>query len=647
VSIGRIAISVVVALGGAAASAGVSVAQDEPVTLTVGLNQDLDSPNVTAGYLVSSFELWTLQYATLTDKASDDFGIIPGLAESWEGSADGLTYTYTLREGLTWSDGEPLTADDIAYTINRSRDEEWLNHSATTANLEATVIDERTVEITTSVPDPKLPVMDVYIVPQHIYEPISAEDVLTYDALDGVGSGPYTLEEWQQGQSWTMVANPSYYGWQGNDPAIDRVVFRIFENGEAMAAALQAGEIDAAHNIPSSSFDALDADPDIVAVAGQQGGFSELAMNAGQSGLGDGHPALLDVTVRQAINKAIDRDLLLERVVLGLGERGTTMSVSPDPSWQPEVPAEMSLDFDPAAANQMLDDAGYLDTDGNGVREMPDGGRELEFRYAQRTESELEPVVAEFITGWLADIGIATTIEPYDDSALTRVIGAGEYDLFVWGWTPFVDPDPMLSYFTCDGISTGPDSSYTNDANWCSEEYDRLYAEQNVELDPERRREIVHEMLLMFYEAAPYAVLFEDADLQAYRTDRFDGWTQQPSEIGPVLFSNTSPSYVQLRPAGEAAPVDTTVASTSPGGTTAPGAPTATGGTSGERTPTTTAASGESPVTTAGDDEASGDDGDDGGGGAGVIVAIVVAVVVVGLGGWMVMRRRGSQDDRE
>ncbi len=122
-----------------------AAAQDESrITLTVGLIQDLDSPNVTAGYLVSSFELWNLQYATLTDKAADDFATIPGLAESWEASDDGLTYTYTLREGLKWSDGEPLTAEDIAWTINTSRDQEWINHSATTVNLDATAIDDRT-----------------------------------------------------------------------------------------------------------------------------------------------------------------------------------------------------------------------------------------------------------------------------------------------------------------------------------------------------------------------------------------------------------------------------------------------------------------------------------------------------------------------
>lgn len=632
--IGRIAVSVVVALGGVGASfAGASAQDGGDVTLTIGLQQDLDSPNVTAGFLVSAFELWTLQYATLTDKAADDFETIPGLAESWEASADGLTFTYTLREGLTWSDGEPLTADDIAYTINRSRDEEWINHSATTTNLEATAIDERTLEIVSSVPDPKLPTMDVYIIPRHIYEPLSADDVTTYDALDGVGSGPYTLDEWQPGESWTMVVNPSYYGWEGREPAIDRLVFRLFENGEAMVAALQAGEIDAAHLVPSESFDSLDADEDIVGVVGQQGGFSELGMNNMAGGIGDGHPALLDVTVRQAINKAIDRDTLFDRIILGLGERGTTISPSADPKWQPEVPDDISLAFDPEGANQMLEEAGYLDTNGDGVREMPGGGRDLTLRYAQRSESELEPALSEFIPGYLEDIGIATEIAVYDDSELTEQIGAGTYDLFSWGWTPFVDPDPMLSYFTCDQVTTDVANILYNDANWCSEEYDALYEQQKVELDPARRVEIVHEMLLHFYEQAPYVVLFEDADLQAYRTDRFEGWVQQPSEIGPVLFTNTSPTYVQLRPVGEGA--------ASPSTTVAEG----TAGTAGERTagtaPDATDAAGVSPTTTAESD----DDGD--GGSAGLIVAIVAAVALLGVGAWLVARRRGSREDRE
>ncbi|MEZ5226535.1 MAG: ABC transporter substrate-binding protein [Acidimicrobiales bacterium] len=219
-----------------------------------------------------------------------------------------------------------------------------------------------------------------------------------------------------------------------------------------------------------------------MAIKGSQGGFSELGMNAGAGGIGDGHPALLDKTVRQAIAHAIDRDTLFDRVLLGLGEKGTVLVPSVDPFWKPALPADLEFAFDPALANSMLEDAGYVDTDGDGVREMPGGGQPLNLRYVQRSESTSEPQLTEFITGWLEDIGIATTVEVFDDSQLTDVVSAGEFDLFSWGWTPYVDPDPMLSYFTCAQVSYAADDYGYNDANWCTPEYDALYDQQHVEL---------------------------------------------------------------------------------------------------------------------------------------------------------------------
>ncbi len=217
---------------------GSASAQDEKVVLTIGLTNDVDTLNPVVGVEVPDYEVWNMMYATLTDKDADDFHTIPGLAESWEGSDDGLTYTYTLREGLKWSDGQPLTAEDVAYTVNRSREEEWLNYSSTTGNITATAPDERTVVLTSSVPDPKLPTMDVYIVPKHIFEKQNAKQITKYQALEGVGSGPFVIRELKRGQFWRLEANPNY--WAGA-PAVDEVVFRLFTNQDAMVAALLAG----------------------------------------------------------------------------------------------------------------------------------------------------------------------------------------------------------------------------------------------------------------------------------------------------------------------------------------------------------------------------------------------------------------------
>ena len=176
-----------------------AVAQEggKPV-LTIGLQQGIDNMNPIRGYTVAAFEAWNMQYATLTDKKAEDFSIEPGLAESWEG--DGREYTYKLRPNLKWSDGQPLTAEDVAWTINTSREEEWLNHFATTGNLTAEAISDTEVKVTSDVDDPKLPILDVYILPEHVYGEFDKKGRQKFDGETDVGSGPFNLDEFKKGQ---------------------------------------------------------------------------------------------------------------------------------------------------------------------------------------------------------------------------------------------------------------------------------------------------------------------------------------------------------------------------------------------------------------------------------------------------------------
>jgi peptide/nickel transport system substrate-binding protein len=563
---------------------------DKPVVFDVGDPQGIDSMNPLIGVTVAAYEAWNIQYATLTDKAASDFHTIPGLAKSWKESDGGKTWTYTLRDGLKWSDGQPLTAEDIAWTINTSRDEEWINHSATTVNLDATAEDDTTLVVKSKVPDPKLPTLDVYILPKHIWSKMNADKRGKYDATDGVGSGPFVLEQFEKGQFARFRANKYFWG---GKPAVDKVVLRKFNNPDAMVAALKTGELDAAEDIPGAAFDQLAKDDNIQTIEGNQGAMSEVAINGGD-GLKKPHPALLDLRVRQAIAHAIDKKTLVARVLNGHGTTTETISTSPDPKWTPEIPADQVYDFDLDKAKQILEDAGYKDTNGDGVREMPRGGKPLNFVYYVRSDGETAPKIAEFVTGWLKEIGIDTTNKVADDSQLTTIIGKGDYDMFSWGWTPFVDPDPMLSYFTCDQVASDPKdpTNYYNDANYCDPEYDKLYQQQKVELDRGKREEIVHQMLTRFQQNATYDVLYTYPDTQAYVRGRFEGFVRQPAKIGPVVYSNTSPSYALLKPV-----------SASSGG--------------------------------------------DDGGGSGTIIAIIVAAALA-LGALLfVMRRRRTADERE
>jgi peptide/nickel transport system substrate-binding protein len=557
----------------------------------VGDPQGIDSMNPLIGVTVAAYEAWNIHYPTLTDKAAEDFSTTPGLAESWEESDGGRTWTYTMKPNLKWSDGEPLTAEDVAWTVNTSRDEAWINHSSVTGNLEAEATDDTTLVIRSKVPDPKLPTMDVYVLPEHVWGELSEDERGTYDATEGVGGGPFVLEEFKKGQFARFRANPNYHGGR---PQVDEVVLRKFNNPDAMVAALRTGDIDAAQDIPGAAFDQLAQDDNIQTVEGNQGSMTEVGINGGD-GLAKPHPALLDQSVRQAIGHAIDKETIVARVLNGHGEVAHTLSVSPDPAWTPDIPEDQVFDFDLDKANSMLEEAGYRDTDGDGIREMPGGGRPLNFEYMVRSDGETGPEIAEFVTGWLREIGIATTEKVEDDSQLTTTIGKGDYDMFAWGWTPFVDPDPMLSYFTCDQLASDPDdpTNYYNDANHCDEEYDRLYEQQKVELDEERRVELVHEMLTRFQQSGTYHVLYTEPDLQAYVKDRWEGFVRQPAETGPVLYSNSSPSYARLK-----------VASASSGG------------------------------------------GDDSGGSGGIIAIVVAVVLALALGGWMLSRRR-TADERE
>ena len=153
-------------------------------------------------------------YATLTDKAAKDFSTIPGLAESWKGSKDKLTWTYKLRDGLKWSDGKPLTSEDIAWTINTARKEEWLNHSAVVANLTARAPDPTTVVIETSVPDPKLPTMDVYILPKHIWGKMSPDRARQVRGRGRRGLGPVRAGQVREGPVRALQGQPQLLGRQ-------------------------------------------------------------------------------------------------------------------------------------------------------------------------------------------------------------------------------------------------------------------------------------------------------------------------------------------------------------------------------------------------------------------------------------------------
>jgi len=543
----------------------------DPVVFTVGMLSDVDSLNPFTGVLAESYEIFQLQYATLMQPSSADFTPAPGLAESWEESADGKTWTYTLRPDLVWSDGTPLTANDVAYTFNRileGRYEQrnYGNYVRNITSVEAT--DDRTVVMTVSAPSPIMERLAVYILPEHVWSGVDAKAVKSFaNEPEGeplVGSGPFLVAERRTGQFIRLVANDSYYAGR---PKVDELVFRIYNNPDALGQALIKGEVDFATGLTADVFSTLEGQEGITTYAGDYSGFNELAFNMGAATadgkpIGDGNPHLQDQQVRLAISHAIDRQQMVDKILNGYGTPGSTII--------PPLYTTLHIDpgtqtYDPALANQILDDASYA-MGPDGVRVGPDGVP-MKYRLFVRTDSDSSVKSGEYFKSYLAAIGIEAEIKPVDENALFEIIGRGEFDMFEWGWVVEPDPDYQLSTFTCakrsyeDGGEIYADLS---DSFYCNEEYDQLYAAQSEETDQTARADIVKQMQQILYDAVPYVVTYYYDNLEAYRSDRFTGFVGQPEGSGSLLFQYGVYTYTNVAPVSADSGGDTT-ASPSPG----------------------------------------------------------------------------------
>lgn len=509
-------------------------------TFTIGLTQDIDSTNPFTGIAAASYEIYQLQYDTITGYAAKDFSTVPSLAESWSPSANGLVWTFHLRPGVRWSDGTPLTASDVAYTFNRVikgtyEQTNWFNYVANVTKVVAT--DPTTVVVTVKKPTPVMYHISIPILPEHIWSKISEKAVANFanEPTPGhpiVGSGPFMLTQVVKGQFIRMERNPYYWG---PPTHIDHLVFRVFNNQDSMAQALQRGEIDFADSLDPGVFNALKSNDKITTVDAKYSGFDEIAMNTGAAlddgtPIGNGNPALKDVRVRQAISYAMDMSTIVKKVYGGYGQVGSSI-IPPIYANLHYDPGPTAYTFDLAKANQILDAAGYT-KGSDGIRRDPNTGKELNFRLYGRSSSDTSEHTVQYAAGWLKQIGIATTLKMVSEDALTEFIGQGNYDMFEWGWVVEPDPDYQLSTFTCASRSykdSGTIYANLSDSFYCNKEYDALYAQQATQINLAQRTATVKQMQKMLYDAAPYAITAYYDDLEAYRSDRWTNFRPQPA----------------------------------------------------------------------------------------------------------------------
>ncbi|HEX2182326.1 MAG TPA: ABC transporter substrate-binding protein, partial [Rubrobacteraceae bacterium] len=538
-------------LGATGAAAQEEGSKDEKQVLRIGSTNDIDGFNPFKIVEIPSFEVMDLNYDLLVDFSEKDSSPVPGLADSWETSEDGLTWTFHLNKEAKWHDGEDVTSEDVAYTFNRILEEEkglFIDYVSQIESIETP--DEDTVVFKTKDPSVQMLSMYVYILPKHIWEDVPAGETKSFENEPAVGTGPFQAVEWRKGQFARLEANPDY---SRGAPHIDEIIFQFYDNDDTMVQAFRNGEVDYIQGIPINLFKSLENQEGIETNSAPDPGFTELGFNLYEPSpevieefdapeSSTGHPALLDPTVREAINWAIDEEELTDKILQGEGIPGSTLVPPALAKYHLEIPESERQGFDPERSRELLAEAGWEDTNDNGTVDRD--GEELELRLFVRSEDKDSVTAGQFIEDWFGEAGIGLETKAISDTALTDAIYAADYDMFIWGLGSDPDPDFILSVLSCDQIMGWSDTF------WCNEDYTRMYEEQKTQLDLDERAATIKEMQRIAYEQNPYVIFYYDNQTEAWRTDKFEGWTETPTntDAGQVAFTVSNATYLNLQP---------------------------------------------------------------------------------------------------
>ena len=416
---------------GSAQAAEIPEAERDSVIIAMGPTSEPESGFDPAfGWGAGEHVHEPLIQSTLT-VTNPDLTIGYDLATDYSASDDGLTWTVHIRDDVKFTDGEPLTASDVAFTYNTVKASSSVNDFTMLDYAEAP--DDTTVIFHMETPFSIWPytMAIVGIVPEHAY------DSATY-GQNPIGSGRYILKQWDRGQQVILEANPEYYGEQ---PQMQRVTI-LFMEEDAAFLAVQAGQVDLAYTSATYS----DQAPD---------GYSLMSVdsvdNRGINLPVTGNPVTSDLAVRRAINIGIDRQEMIDNVLSGYGT--PAYSVCDQMPW---YNPESEVEYDPEAAAALLDEAGWI-PGSDGVREKDGVRAELTILYS--SEDSVRQALAADLSNQLGELGISCTIEGVGwDTAYDRALS----DPLVWGWGAHTPMELYNIYHTAPGSDSAQYSPYSN-----------------------------------------------------------------------------------------------------------------------------------------------------------------------------------------
>jgi peptide/nickel transport system substrate-binding protein len=493
------------------------------VTITFVQEPDNLNPMYTSMYFSQiTRELWLKGLWNFDENAKP----VPVLAkeipsiENGGLSADGKTITIKLRDDVTWSDGEPLTADDFVFTYDMIMSAKNVPQGRYPYEEYVTSVvakDKTTVVVTFKEPfAPWLTTIFYWVLPKHVLQPVFEKDG-TIDNAEWnrnptVGVGPFVLSQWETGSHLAFKANPNWI----KPPKIEQVFIRIVPDDAAQEAAILAGDTDFGVFLSSDQIAKLEADGKVKVVPVASGYNEALFLNVNPK---TAHPAMQDVNVRKAIALATDRftivkDLLVESI--------NPVNVT---YWDTTPPYQTDTlkpyPYDPEQAKQLLDAAGWKDSDGDGMRDKVIDGKkvDLKLRYITNTRELRKSVQAVVEQQWkLVGIGVELINHSsdvfwngYNDGG-PQAQGLYELAEFSSVQSAFPDPDAS-SGWVCAQIASAEKPDGANWQGYCNPKLDELMVKQATTLDPVARKELYNQIQQIIYDDYVYIGMWKDPDL--------------------------------------------------------------------------------------------------------------------------------------
>jgi peptide/nickel transport system substrate-binding protein len=457
------------------------------------------NPGITS--IISSFAAGCPVYSALT--WMDEKGNLhPDLAEKWEVSPDALNYTFQLRRNVKWHDGTPFSAEDVKFSIeNISKKLHPWGKSAFTSLIEVAITDPRTIVIRLERPMPALlsatTVSISAILPKHIWK--DQDPLKSAFNRKPIGTGPFKLVEYKQGDRLIYRKNPDYYF--PGQPAFDELVLRVMPDPSARVAALENGELDILYfnGLPNTEVKRVSAFPNIKIATTSQGAPAYLCT------FNLKNASLSDVRVRHAISHAINRDFIRNAVMPGLADA----MVGPIPSvLQLANKALKDYAFDTAKAKGLLDAAG-LKPQGDGTR--------TKFRLLFNNSDVRANRIADIIREQLGQVGVNVELQPLERATLMqKAYVSGDFEMLVDSY--LLGPDPAIGverlYNSANRFS--PMRPFTNNSNYANPEVDKLFAKEKFAVSLSQRKPVYDEIQKLIWAEVPILPLFSYRTAEAY-----------------------------------------------------------------------------------------------------------------------------------